>query len=210
MYIYGSRKPPGPSAMIGQAEAILLQAIALRRPKPTVSEMCVMLSDEVGGHYPVLSEKTVAHAIKKRDISAQQTSFYSALLDENQRRNYMKIIEHVHPNQLHNWDETSGAHKKFVMRTAYDKVGITPVEPEWTIEQDGKVYSVIADYTPDGFDAYRIFKCNITMNALKHFCKTIWTWSCRTVTWRSVTVRLPICARLPLPCWITLLTVDMQ
>ena len=129
MYIYGPRKAHGPSAMIGQAEAILLQAIALRRPKPTVSEMCVMLSDEGGGHYPVLSEITVARAIQNNHITAQQTLFYSALLDEKKRCDYMKIVEHVHPDQMHNWDETSGA-------TAYGKVGIR------TIGQDGKVYSV--------------------------------------------------------------------
>ena len=172
-YIYGAAAyghKSGPKELIGEAEGVLLSYIAKQNPKRSHAEIAVTLADEMGGQFPVVSANTIARNLKKQRLSSQKLTHLSIHLDDEQRWATLEAVKHNSVDQLNNFDESSGAAKKFTAKHAYGKKGVTPVVYDWSIvDENGVVHSAIANYSPFGWKVWRIFLANLNHLSVERF-----------------------------------------
>jgi hypothetical protein len=150
-----------------------VENLALARPKRTQQMISQDLTIILGNEDPIgKSQQEISRWLKRHKISDHCLSYVSAHLDEGERAETLRMARDFATSNLHNFDETSTAYKKFIQRMARSHMGEIPNDIEWSIQgPDGRVYSVIADYTPEGWSIWRTFLCNIDHICVEDFLR---------------------------------------
>jgi transposase len=146
-----------------------IDTISLEIPKKTQSEIARLVSNVIGDGR-AWDQSTISRWLKHHKISDHRINFISALLDEEERSETFAQLAPYATHHLHNFDESSCAREKFIAKIARCHVGEVPTVKEWhIIGADGRVYSVIADYSTEGWTCWRIFLCNINHVCVEQF-----------------------------------------
>lgn len=147
----------------------ILNVIACKRPKLVQDDVAEKLSNAIGDNR-TWSQSSISRWLRRHDISNHRISFISALLNEEERAQTLLLAAPYETHHMHNTDESSAARDKFIAKIARSHKGEIPMENEWFITgTDGRVYSVIADYSTEGWTCWRIFLCNINHLCVEQF-----------------------------------------
>jgi hypothetical protein len=147
----------------------VVEELSTSRPKRPHSMIADDVTEIVGDGVRITRQE-ISRFLKRHKISSHKISFVSALIDEDERAETLELARPYETSCLHNFDETSTAYTKFIMKETRCHKGETPSQPEWNlIGPDGRVYSVIADYTPNGWSCWRTFLRNIDHECVELF-----------------------------------------
>lgn len=171
-YIYGSPHVKKTKCLIGEAEMAVLKPISTFQPKRSFTAMATQLSSQIGAGFPIVSPRTIQRSLKKARMSEKTVTHVPANLDADLRASTLLSVAHNRIDQLHNFDESSAAGKKFEAKRALSEIGEPAECYDWSLTDDnGKTYSVIADYTPRGWTIWRIFMNNINHVSVETFLR---------------------------------------
>lgn len=150
-----------------------VENLALARPKRTLEMISKDLTCILGNEYATgTSRQEISRWLKRHKIADHCLSYVSAHLDEEERAETLRMARDFPTSNLHNFDESSTGYKKFIEHKARFHIGEIPTDIEWSIQgPDGRVYSVIADYIPEGWAIWRTFLCNIDHNCVEYFLR---------------------------------------
>lgn len=149
----------------------ILDLLACKRPKLVQADVAERLTDAIGDGR-TWNQSSISRWLTRHDISNHRISFISALLNEEERAQTLLLAAPYESHHLHNTDESSCARAKFILKTARTHKGEIPIQKEWSIAgTDGRVYSVIADYSTEGWTCWRIFLCNINHLCVEQFLR---------------------------------------
>ena len=146
-----------------------LKVLALARPKRTQEMIVTDLMDMLGDGITICRQD-ISFWLKRHKITDHAITWVSAHLDEAEREETLRIARAYDTRCLHNFDESCTSYKKFLQKKARCFIGEVPTNIEWSLTgQDGRVYSSIADYTPEGWSVWRTFYCNIDHQCVEIF-----------------------------------------
>jgi len=145
----------------------------LSRVRPTFVEQDIanIITEEIGDGR-THTQQEVSRFLERHWLADHHIDFISAHIDEEERAQTLANARPYETNHLHNFDESSTAESKFIQKTARAGVGEHPTQFEWCLQgTDSRVYSVIADYTSEGWTVWRIFLCNIDHRCMEEFLR---------------------------------------
>lgn len=141
------------------------------RPRLIQQDIATIIYEEIGDGR-THTHQEISRFLKRHRIADHHIDFISAHLDEEDRAQTLAAARPYETPHLHNFDESSTAEAKFIQKNARAGVGEHPTQFEWCLRgPDGRVYSVIADYTPAGWTVWRIFLCNIDHKCVEEFLR---------------------------------------
>ena len=136
-----------------------------------LSYIANIITEEIGDGR-THTQQEVSRFLERHWLADHHIDFISAHIDEEERAQTLANARPYETNHLHNFDESSTAESKFIQKTARAGVGEHPTQFEWCLQgTDSRVYSVIADYTPEGWTVWRIFLCNIDHRCMEEFLR---------------------------------------
>jgi hypothetical protein len=149
----------------------MLKSLACIQPKLPYRKIGQKLSEMIGGNFPVFAASTVAKNVKRLQISSKNVTTESAYLNHEERNSTLKHLAVYPTERMHNCDESLAAMKKFQAKVARSSIGERAICIQWSIADRCRIYSVIGDYTSEGWSTWRIVYSNVNHLTFEAFIK---------------------------------------
>jgi hypothetical protein len=167
-YVHGKPSSGGPKRKFSDIDDGVVQAVGTVQPKPSLNAVARIVSQITGD--PVVSRQTIAESLKKSKITVKTVTTVSALLDEVNRAKTLEFLSPFTIDSMHDPDESLAAMKKFQGKRARAIFGTPAICKEWYIkDNNGRIYSVIGDYTSKGWSCWRICYGNVNHRSFEDF-----------------------------------------
>lgn len=167
-YVHGRKRSGGQKRKLSEVDDVLVQTVGTMQPKPSLTTVAHIVSQVLGE--TEVSRQTIAKSLKRSKITEKTVTTVSALLDEADRSRTLQFLSPFAIESMHNPDESLAAMKKFQGKRARAIFGSPAICKEWYIQDgNGRIYSVIGDYTPKGWSCWRIVYGNVNHRSFEEF-----------------------------------------
>jgi len=168
-YIHKTNKRGGAKRILSVEDDKIISTLSIMQPKRSYERVAKEFSVVSGTD--VLSRDTMRRSNKRSKIGEKVVTSESAFLDHNERAQTLQLLAPYSIEQMHNFDESVAAMKKFNGKRARATFGEPAIWTDWYLPVGNRIYSVIADYTSKGWSIWRIFWSNLNHLSVETFLR---------------------------------------